>query len=84
MGKFLLKNFIDYPLGESNLGFRPDHLSTLALNIVTNHIQKSLNRKNPCNHTLLLALDLIAAFKTVGHNLILRDILEAPLPKSSK
>ena len=40
-------------------------------------------RSKPCNRTLLVALDVMAAFDTVDHNLLLRDILEAPLTNST-
>ena len=77
----LLSDFIEYPLKGHQHGFRPEHSTTTALNIVTSDIQKDPNQKTPCNRTLLVALDLIAAFDTVDHNLLLRDI---PLPDSAK
>ena len=76
--KLLLSEFIEYSLKEYQHGSRPEHSTTTALNIVTNNIQKGLNQKKP----LLKALDLTAAFDTVDHNLLLRDILEAP-PRNS-
>ena len=36
-----------------------------ALNTATNDIQKNINQKKPCNSTLVVALDLTAAFATV-------------------
>ena len=81
--KHLLSDIIEYPL-EHQHGFRAGHSTTRALNIVINNIQKVLNQKEPCNRTLLVALDLTAIFDTVDHNLQLRDILKTPLPNTAK
>ena len=82
--KLLLSDFIEYPLKEHQHGIRPEHSTSTALSIVTNNIQKGLNQKKPCNRTLLVSLDLTAAFHTVDHNLLLRNILEAPIPNSTR
>ena len=82
--KLLLRDFIEYSLKEHKHGFRPAHSTTTGFNIITNNVQKGLNQKKPCNRTLLVALDLTAAYNTVDHNLLLRDILEAPLPNNTE
>ena len=48
------------------------------MNVIKNALKK------PCNRTLLVALDLTAAFNTVDYNLLLRDILEAPITNATK
>ena len=67
----LLSEFEEHPLKEHQHGFRHEQYTKTALNIVTNNIQKSLNQKKPCNGTLLVALDLTAAFDMVDCNLLL-------------
>ena len=55
-----------------------------ALNIVSNDIQNGPNQMKACKCTLGVVLDFPAAFDTVNHNLLLRDIIEAPMGNSTK
>ena len=63
---------------------RPEYSATAALNIVTNDLQNDFNQKKPCNRSLLVALYLTITFDQVDHNVLLRGILEEPLPNSIK
>ena len=47
-------------------------------------IYKKAVIKKLCKRTVLVALDLTAAFDTVNHNLLLRDMIRASLPNSTK
>ena len=82
--KLLPRDFIGYPLKEHQHGIRNEHSTTTALKSVTNKKQKGLDQKKPCCRTLLAALDLTTVFDTVDDSLLLRDIIEAPLPNSTK
>ena len=82
--KLLLSDFIEYPLKEQQHGFRTEHSTKTALEIVTNNIQKGTNQKKPWNRNLLVAVDNAAAFYTFDHKLLIRDVLEVLLPNSTK
>ena len=82
--KLLLNDFWNFPLKEHQHGFRPQRSTTTALNVITHNIKEGLNKAKPCHRTLLVALDLTAAFDTVDHGILLRDIYEAPIPNSTK
>ena len=58
----LLSVFTEYPLKEHQHYLRAEYSTTIALNVVTNDIQKGPS-------TLLVALDLTAAFDTVDQKL---------------
>ena len=79
-----LNDFWNFPLKEHQHGFRPKRSTTTALNVITHNIKEGLNKAKPCHRTLLVALDLTAAFDTVDHGILLRDIYEAPIPNSTK
>ena len=66
--KLSRRDFIEYPLRENQHAFGPDHSTMTALNVVTNDILNSPNKKKPCDRTLLMALDLTAVFDTVDQH----------------
>ena len=70
--KLLLNDFWNIPLKEHQHGFRPQRSTTTALNVITHNIKEGLNKAKPCHRTLLVALDLTAAFDTVDHGILLR------------
>ena len=82
--KLLLEDFSDVPLADHQHGFITEHSTVTALNIITSDIKRGLNASKPCQRSLMVALDLTAAFDTVDHNILLRDILGAPIPNSTK
>lgn len=58
-------------------GFRKNHSTTNALQSIKNHIQSELNQERPRKRTVIVALDLTAAFHTICHTVLLRDILNS-------
>ena len=67
------------PLAEHQHGFRKGHSTITAVNEITNHISIGLNKKKPVDRTVLVALDLTAAFDTVSHEILLLDIQDLQL-----
>lgn len=81
----ILESIILIPLTESiNLanhqhGFRKKHSTVTALNEFSDHVTKGLNKKKPVDRTVAVAIDLSAAFDTVNHDILLKDILDLNL-----
>ena len=65
-------------------GFRKERSTTTALNCIVNRTKTGLNNKKPCDRTLLVALDLTAAFDTVDHQLLLDDVVSSNLSNNTK
>lgn len=55
-------------------GFRKNRSTTTALHDISNYITKGLNKKQPVDRTVSVAIDLSRAFDTVDHNILLKDI----------
>ncbi len=65
-------------------GFRKGHSTTTALHDIYEHIAKGLNKKQPVNRTISVAIDLSKAFDTVDHDILLKDIQELRLNQHIK
>ena len=65
-------------------GFRKWRSTTTALNCLNHNIKSGLIKCKPCHRTLMVALDLKAAFDTVCHGSLLTDILNTGLPNYLK
>ena len=73
-----------FAIPSSQHGFRKGHSTTTALLNLTSHIQAGLNKKKPCDRTVVVALDLKRAFDTVDHDQLNADIMETTMPTSVK
>ena len=60
-------------------GFRKGRSCTTALQDITGHIKKGLNRHKPVHRTVMVAVDLTCAFDTVSHKILIKDINDLPL-----
>ena len=65
-------------------GFRPKRSTVSALLEVQSHISEGMNKRKPCDRTILVALDLSRAFDTVDHEQLLADILHLELSDTLK
>ena len=65
-------------------GFRKLRSTTTALKCLNHNIKSGLNKCKRCHRTLMVALDLKAAFDTVSHGSLLKDILNTGLPNYLK
>ena len=65
-------------------GFRSKHSTVTALNHIVNDISNGFNHKKPAQRTILVALDLTAAFDTVNHDTLIQQILDTTIPDSVK
>ena len=61
-------------------GIRPKHSTCTALSTITADIAAGFSRKKPAHRTVLVALDLTAAFDNVDHQQLLDCILNTNLP----
>ena len=64
-------------------GFRPDHSTTSAVLQVTTYIAMGFNQGKPPDRTSCVAVDVSAAFDTVGHNNLLLKINRSQLPPAT-
>ena len=71
------------PMADHQHGFRKGR-STTALYEIDCHITRGLNKRKPVDRTVLVALDLRAAFDTVNINKLLNIILTSKIPKYTK
>ena len=72
------------PLANHQHGFRSGYSTTTALNCVTHKTSTGLNHPKPCERTVLVALDLMSAFNTVSHEVLLGDIYNTNAPNYIK
>ena len=66
-------------LAEHQHGFRKGRSCTTALQDITSHIKKGLNREKPVHRTVLVAVDLSCAFDTVSHETLIKDVSKLQL-----
>lgn len=62
------------PLADHQHGFRSGRSTITALNTVVHAITTGLNKPKPCDRTIMVALDLTAAFDTVNIATLLEDV----------
>ena len=72
------------PMADHQHGFRKGRSTTTALYEIDCHITRGLNKRKPVDRTVLIALDLQAAFDTVNINKLLKIILASKIPKYTK
>ena len=63
-------------------GLRPKHSTCTALSTITADIAAGFSRKNPDRRTVLVALDLTAAFDNVDHQQLLDCVLNTNIPST--
>ena len=68
---------------EDQHGFRSGHSTTSALLQVQTDIATGFNQKKPPHRTVLVAVDLSAAFDTVNHDNLIRKINASTLPSGT-
>ena len=69
---------------EHQHGFRKERATTTALNCISFYIKAGLNKAKPRQRTLMVALDLTAAFDTVDHHHLLNPIASSNLSNNTK
>ena len=67
------------PLANHQHGFRKGRSTNTALQEISSHITKGLNKLKPVDRTVLVAIDLSKAFDTVNHEILLNDITNLDL-----
>lgn len=72
------------PLADHQHGFREGRSTVTALNVITHKIGEGFNKRKPCDRTVLVALDLTAAFDTVSIDVLLEDIYSTSMQPSLK
>ena len=72
------------PMADHQHGFRKGRSTTTALSEIDCHITRGLNKRKPVDRTVLVALDLRAAFDTVNINKLLSITLASKIPKYTK
>ena len=72
------------PMSDHQHGFRKGRSTTTALYEIDCHITRGLNKGKPVDRTVLVGLDLRAAFVTVNINKLLNIILASKIPKYTK
>ena len=83
--KLLLLDFEQsVQLEDHQHGFRKERSTITALNCISDTIKRGLNKSKPCHRSLVVALDLTAAFDTVDHTTLLNDIYQSELPNYVK
>ena len=66
-------------LADHQHGFRKGRSTLTALQDISEHITKGLNKKPPVDRTVSVAIDLSKAFDTVDHTQLLKDIEDLQL-----
>ena len=61
-------------------GFRPRHSTTSSLLQLTTYIETGFNQRKPPHRTVCVAMDLIAVFDTVSHDILISKIARSALP----
>ena len=61
-------------------GFRPKHWTCTALPTITADIAAGFSRKKPAHQTVLVAIDLTAAFDNVDHQQLIDCVFNTNLP----
>ena len=61
-------------------GFRPKHKTCTALSTITADIAAGFSRKKPAHRTVLVALDLTAAFDNMHHQPLLDCVFNTNIP----
>ena len=74
----------DSVLQPTQHSFRKHHSTNTALHHIVADITRGFNHKKPADTTILVALDLIAAFDTVDHSYLAERILLNRAPDSVK
>ena len=83
--RLLLPTLVEHShLAEHQHGFRKGRSTTTALNLITHKIAMGFNRPKPPDRTVLVALDLTAAFDTVDHTVLLEDLYATEIPPAVK
>ena len=83
--RLLLPTIVEHShLAEHQHGFRKGRSTTTALNLITHQIKMGFNRPPPADRTVLVALDLTAAFDTVDHTVLLEDLNSTEIPPAVK
>ena len=72
------------PIADHQHGFRKGRFTTTVLHEIDCHITRGLNKRKPFERTVLVALDLRAAFDTVNINKLLNIIFASKIPKYTK
>ena len=68
------------PFHPAQHGFRPKHSTCSALSTITADIAAGFSRKKPVHRTVLVALDLTAAFDNVNHQQLLDCVFNTNIP----
>ena len=81
--KLLLPKILTHiPFHPAQHAFRPKHSTCTALSTITADIAAGFSRKKPAHRTVLVALDLTAAFDNVDHQQLLDCIFNTNIPST--
>ena len=64
-------------------GFRLEHSTTSALLQLTNDVAAGFNQRKPAHRTICVAVNLMAVFDTVKHNVLLSNIARSAHPEAT-
>ena len=79
--KLLLPKILTHiPFHPAQHGFRPRHSTCTALLTITADIATGFSRKKSADRTVLVALDLTAAFDNVDHQQLLDCVFNTNIP----
>ena len=76
----LSKILTHIPFHPAQHGLRPKHSSRTALSTITADIAAGFSRKKPAHRTVLVALDLTAAFDNVVHQQLCDCVCNTNIP----
>ena len=79
--RLLLPKILTIPFHPAQHGFRPKHSTCTALSTITADIAAGFSIKKPTHRTVLIALDLTAAFDNVDHRHLLDCVFNTNLPE---
>ena len=80
---FLLPKILTHiPFNPAQHGFRPIHTTCTALSTITADIAAGFSRKNPAHRTVLVALDLTAAFNNLDYQQLLDCVFNTNMPST--
>ena len=81
MEKLLLPKILTYtPFHPAQHGFRPKHSTCTSQSTITADIAAGDSRKKPVHRTVLVALDLTAAFDNLDHQQLLDCVFNTDIP----